>query len=833
MKSNNQKFEEDLSIDTLRHYLPQQAALKDFIHHNTLHAFQDQKFHDALFSASQIFGYKTYLSIDEFREYYSKGKIKKIVLDDILSRKFKDDYNKSREFFEFKDKLLNYKFPDKINSNVGKLRNIWKNKSKVNLDKMVHPILFRILAAYLDQGISIWKFPLDEGSFFNSVRSLEEKNYFSLFKSKRVKSLLADTSTSITKLLALIVGDESLYEQYLFDQQFSHPGWSGMVSVIENNPQTLLNHKNISLKDLILLELLLEIDALDTKLGIDWLPLSEQETLEVKSIFQTEKYDALNEVLSIWQEVLEMSYFDEILLGISQSTDVEHKKKLNFQALFCIDDREYSLQRHIKNTDPDSETYGTPGFFGVAFYYKPEKGQFYTKACPAPVTPSHLIKELEREDYHKHDIYFGTNSHSLISGWLISQTIGFWSAIKLFVNIFKPSLSQSAANSFSHMSKHSKLSIDYDREIYDGLRVGFTIEEMAERVKNVLYSIGVIQDFAPLVYIVGHGASSINNTHYAGYDCGACSGRPGSVNARVFAYMANKHEVREILNQQGIHIPNTTFFVGALHDTTRDEIQFYDEDAIPYSLTQLHEKNTITFNKSLELNARERSYRFEMINQNQSNKKIHDLVKLRSVSLFEPRPEWNHVANALCIIGRNTLFENIFLDKRPFINSYNYKIDTTGEYLLSILSAAIPVCGGINLEYYFSRVDQLKLGANTKLSHNVVGLFAVTNGVDGDLRPGLPSQMIEIHDPIRLLFIVEQYPEIVEKIIKSKPEIYNWIENEWVLMAIKVPNSTQVLYFKDGKFSEYKPINQNLNKLMDIHKILQNFKTEHSVYTLN
>lgn len=38
-----------------------------------------------------------------------------------------------------------------------------------------------------------------------------------------------------------------------------------------------------------------------------------------------------------------------------------------------------------------------------------------------------------------------------------------------------------------------------------------------------------------------------------------------------------------------------------------------------------------------------------------------------------------------------------------------------------------PVCGGINLEYYFSRVDNQKLGAGTKLPHNVMGLFGVAN----------------------------------------------------------------------------------------------------------
>lgn len=812
-------FNEHHVLHELKHYLPAQAPLKDFIHHNTLHAFQHKKFHEALHEVTKIFGYKTYLQLDEYRKLYDEGKINSEMLSSIIV-----DRKSESQCQLWKENLLHKNYNTNIHARIGRLRNEWKHQYKINLSKETHPILFRIVGSYLDQGVAIWNFPVHDKGFLAALKEMEINSFVSLFKTNRTKKLLEHTSCKIESLLKILVGDELLYEHYLFDQQFEHPGWSGMVSVIEDNPQTLLDKRLISLHDLIAFELLLEIDALDNKFGKNWSPLGFRIENKPESVLATVKYSELYEVLSLWQESYEWTYYDKVLATIQHNIKTPELKNVHsFQGIFCIDDRECSIRRYVEQIDNNCKTFGTPGFFNAEFYFQPEDSQFFTKACPAPVTPKYLIKEENKKNKRKKEAHFTKHAHGLIGGWLISQTLGFWSAIQLFISIFKPVVSPATSYSFNHMDKHATLTIEnknVEHREHD-LQVGFTIEEMADRVEGLLKSIGLVNNFAPLVYVVGHGASSVNNTYYAGYDCGACSGRPGSVNARVLAFMANHKAVRIILSKRNILVPESTQFIGALHDTTRDEIEYFDEEILSEENKQHHEKNQCTFSKALNYNAKERARRFVMMDNRISAEKIHEKIKLRSVSLFEPRPEYNHATNTLCIVGRRELNNHLFLDRRSFLNSFNYEIDPEGKYLLNILNAVAPVCGGINLEYYFSRVDNQKLGSGSKLPHNVLGLIGVANGADGDLRPGLPQQMIEIHDPMRLLVMVEHFPEVVLHVIQKNEATYQWFKNEWIHLVAINPQDKSFHMFKDGAFTVYVPTKQHIKVTRSLENIIE------------
>jgi uncharacterized protein YbcC (UPF0753/DUF2309 family) len=829
MKNISHGFDEHHVLHNLKHFLPAQNPLKDFVHHNTLHAFQQKTFFEALHEASEIFGYKTYLSLDSFRTRFKNKEINEAVLKAVIIRK-KGEGNLAY----WMENLLSKEYDESINPRIGSLRSNWKNAYAMNLEKSTYSILFKILCSYLDQGIAISQFPVHDKGFLDSIKELDKKSSVGLFKSKRAKELL-QKDASIYDLLKIIVGDESYFEQYLFDQQFGHPGWSGMISTIEDNPSSLLDSKVISLKEMIQFELLLELDALDQKFNEIWAPLAFKIKDKPVELFAKVKDNELFETLSLWQEAFEWSFYDQVLAGIKSTTPNNDKVRASFQGLFCMDDRECSFRRHIEHLDKQAVTYGTAAFFNFEFFYQPVNGKFFTKLCPAPVTPKYLVKEMDRKKKQAKDLHYHKESHSLLFGWIISQTLGFSSAFKLFLNIFRPAMTPATSSSFKHLNKKSKLVIENKdvNDTMDGLQVGFTIEEMANRVEGLLKSIGLVENFAPIVYVVGHGATSVNNTHYAGYDCGACCGRPSSVNAKVASFAANHPKVREELRRRGIDIPYTTQFLPALHDTTRDEIAFYDEDTLTEFNRNLHQHNELTFLKALDHNAKERSRRFDTIDTKKTLKNVHEKIKLRSVSLFEPRPELNHATNAMCVVGRRSLSKQLFLDRRSFMNSYDYTVDPKGDYLAGILGAVAPVGGGINLEYYFSRVDNHKLGAGSKLPHNVMGLIGVANGIDGDLRPGLPSQMIEVHDPVRLLVIVEHLPEIAKYAITKNPATYEWFKNQWVKLVVVNPETHELFHFENEEFVPYTPVQDKVESIHDELKLAEQTQENLPIYILN
>jgi uncharacterized protein YbcC (UPF0753/DUF2309 family) len=339
----------------------------------------------------------------------------------------------------------------------------------------------------------------------------------------------------------------------------------------------------------------------------------------------------------------------------------------------------------------------------------------------------------------------------------------------------------------------------------DALHLGFSVPEMAAIVRNAVRTMGMHPRYSPIVMMIGHGSVSLNNPHRSAYDCGAAGGSQGGPNARAFAMMANHPEVRKVLAGQGIVIPGDCWFVGAFHNTADDSVTYFDVEAIPAPLRPSFEKAQEAMSKACELNAHERCRRFEAAppDLHPSGALLH--VQTRSGDLGEARPELGHATNAACIVGRREKTRGLFLDRRAFLVSYDPVPDSDGSILAGILKAVGPVGAGINLEYLFSTVDSPGYGCGTKLPHNVSGLIGVMDGHQSDLRTGLPWQMVEIHEPMRLLVVIEAEPERLLEICGKDPVLAQLVTKHWIQTIAWSPSTGKMQRFGRQGFEPYEP----------------------------
>jgi len=560
---------------------------------------------------------------------------------------------------------------------------------------------------------------------------------------------------------------------------------------------------------------------------LGWTPetmyhLSLEEWRELVS--EVESFSSI-ERRSMFHQAFERRY--DILaldaITIHAQREPHRVEKALFQAVFCLDAREESFRRHIEEISPDVETFGAAGFFSVPMYYRGLSDAHFAALCPIVIRPQHWVVEdvvYTMSDAHhrraKTRRALGAASHQVhvrsrgfAAGALLTGGLGVLASIPLVARVLFPRLTadiRRTASQFVRPPEITRLRLERtaDPPGPEDEHIGFTVAEMATMGERLLRDIGLTSGFARLVMFFGHGSYCLNNPHKSAYDCGACTGNAGSPNARALAAILNDLRVREILATRGLQIPHDTVFLGGLHNTCEDTVSFLDLDLLPKSHFADFAAAQKTLEEACERNAHERCRRFESAPLNLSFAAARRHVQMRAEDLAQPRPEYGNASNAMCVVGRRTRTLGLYMDRRSFMHSYDAtQDDDEGTILGRILSAVIPVCEGINMQYFLSSIDSQGWACGSKLPHNVTGLLGVMDGAASDLRPGLPWQGVEIHEPVRCLFVIESTPEVMTKIMDRIPVVGRILRNRWALLAVLDPQSAKIQLFEKGEFVPY------------------------------
>lgn len=792
-------------ITRLAKWLPEQRPLSVFVHNNPLGAVQSSHFHAACEAATRIRGSKTTLTGARYRQLLAERRIR---ADDVAEAIKRIDGLHLRPI----DKL-----PAPHPRTV--LMSTVLPEMAIEVGEMVDQFMLRVLPVFLDLGSAIWPVPPDERKdLLRMLRWLARTPFGTPepWLSGLRKRLGGPEITAMTLVVDCLArrGDaETGWPNVLHEAMFALPGYAGMVHRLEHEPSERPRGVDVRLLDFVAARLVVEEFAL---MDVARRLFGRRATLSTLATSLDGLTSHLSPVewssdLAAFQDAFEEDYIRSFIGGIVMAQEMERETRpprVDVQVVVCIDDRCESFRRHVEECVPNSETIGSAGFFGIAVKHRAPLNTDETASCPAPVTPVKRVTEkLDATQTDKTqrgrafqrfaDAALGDDASRSPGRGLVASFANLVRAPRAVLQMLYPDLFVEPAHDFegTELLYH----VDVEPE-------GFTHDEQAALVHGNLQNIGLVRGFAPYVLVLGHGSMAVNNQFLSGYQCGACGGQRGGLNARLFCAFANDPEVRRILVARGVYIPADTLFVPGEHDTALDHVRWFDLEKMPTDRVAGFEDIRAHLAVALDRNAKERSRRFADVPLDLAIPDAAARVRRRCADYAEARPEYNHATNASCIIGRRALTRGLFLDRRSFMVSYDPTTDDPESKTLERLMAApLPVCAGISLEYFFSTMDPPRWGCGTKLPHSVVGLLGVSNGSNGDLQPGLWSQTTEIHEPIRLVTLVEAEPEAIVRVLGRLPEVRQMVVNAWIHLFACSPTGRGFFRWDGEGFRPYHP----------------------------
>ena len=476
------------------------------------------------------------------------------------------------------------------------------------------------------------------------------------------------------------------------------------------------------------------------------------------------------------------------------------------QAAFCIDVRSEIIRRAVETVWAQAETVGFAGFFGFPIEFVPFGQKRGGAQCPVLLRPTFTICEAvdnasEAEEALILDMRllrrraakaWKAFKLSAVSSFAYVETAGLGFAAKLLsdsLGLTRPAPDPNLSGLDSDVLPRIGPTLA-SRPVGDRM-TGLTADQRLAMAEAVLKAMSMTAGFARIVLLAGHGSTTVNNPHGSGLDCGACGGHTGEANARVAAAVLNDAGVRAGLRSKHIVIPDDTWFLAALHDTTTDEIAIFDETTAPAShraeMTILKQR----LSAASEIARLERATLLGV----ETGARTGDNVVARSRDWSQVRPEWGLAGNAAFIAAPRARTVGLDLGGRAFLHSYDYEKDEGGKVLELIMTAPMVVASWINLQYFGSTTNNRVFGAGNKTLHNVVGQIGVLEGNGGDLRTGLPLQSVHdgkrfVHEPLRLNVFIDAPEEAMEAILGCNANVRALVANGWLhLHALRADGS--------------------------------------------
>jgi len=463
------------------------------------------------------------------------------------------------------------------------------------------------------------------------------------------------------------------------------------------------------------------------------------------------------------------------------------------QAVFCIDVRSEVFRRALEAADATIATRGFAGFFGLPIDHQLLGTDWRQPQLPGLLAPALTADEEPAERSLAQALAARRRARLAATaswdGWRRTPAAGF-SFVEACGLLYGRSLLRESLPHAEADPEWSRAGLTRDEAESVRPRLALDTEAGAVLAQGVLRAMGLVDGFAPLVLLCGHGGQSANNAHAAGLDCGACGGRSGEVNARALAALLNDPAVRKALAARGLVIRDGTRFVAGLHNTTTDEVRLFDIEPMPPSHSAALQALQRALAAAGDATRAERAPGLGL--PALPAPALRERLRERATHWAETRPEWALADNAAFVAAPRARTRGANLGGRVFLHDYDHRLDADRSVLTLILTAPVVVAHWINLQYLASTVDPVRQGAGNKLLHNVVGgSIGVFEGNGGDLRIGLPWQSVHDgerlrHTPRRLSVFIEAPREAIDGVIAAHETVRRLVDHGWLhLLAIE------------------------------------------------